>query len=99
MTDDWLRAIAEQNLVGAVMLDFTAEFYIIDHKMLLEKLHCYGFSDAALKWMERYLNNRSQTVFFNGSYSEFKVLNCGVPQGSCLGPLLYTIYPNDLPHG
>lgn len=45
MTHDWLRAIEEQNLVGAVMLDFTAAFEIIEHKILLEKLHCYGFSD------------------------------------------------------
>ena len=52
MTDDWLRAIEEQNLVGAVMLYFTAAFDIIDPKMLLEKLHCYGFWEAALKWME-----------------------------------------------
>lgn len=96
MTDDWLRAIDEQNLVGAVMLDFTAAFDIIEHDILLEKLHCYGFLDSSLTWMESYLKNRSQTVFFNGSYSEFKMLNCGVPQGSCLGPLLYTIYTNDL---
>lgn len=74
MTDDWLRATEEKKIVGAVMLDFTAAFHIIEHKILLEKLHCYGFSVSALKRMGSYLNNRSQTVFFNASYSEFKML-------------------------
>lgn len=41
--------------------------------------------------------NRTQTVFFNGSHSEVRTVACGVPQGSCLGPLLYTIFTNDRP--
>ena len=97
MTDDWLKEIEQKNLVGAVLLDFTAAFDIIDHGILLKKLECYGFTESAILWMKSYLTNRKQQVYFNGSYSEVGEISCGVPQGSCLGPLLYTIFTNDLP--
>lgn len=48
-------------------------------------------------WMKSYLTNRRQFVYFSGSYSNVGEVSCGVPQGSCLGPLLYTIFTNDLP--
>ncbi|XDV54562.1 hypothetical protein PO909_022822 [Leuciscus waleckii] len=60
-------------------------------------MQCYGFSSAASIWLQNYLINRRQTVFFNGSLSEEKTVCCGIPQGSCLGPLLFSIYINDLP--
>ncbi len=55
------------------------------------------FRPSALAWMGSYLVNRSQKVFFNGSYSDSMAVECGVPQGSCQGPLLYFIFTNDLP--
>lgn len=51
---------------------------------------------GAIEWIYSYLINREFNVLFNGSYSETKVLRCGVPQGSCLGPLLFSIFINDL---
>ena len=72
-------------------------FDLIDHKILLQKLECYGFTPSSLSWMGSYLSNRKQRVFFSGQYSSTKTIHCGVPQGSCLGPLLYLIFTNDLP--
>lgn len=97
MTDDWLTGMDKSKLVGAVMLDFSAAFDIINHSLLINKLQCYGFSPRATSWFKHYLTDRKQCVFFNGSYSNQIIIDCGVPQGSCLGPLLYTIFTNDLP--
>ncbi len=80
-----------------IFLDFSAAFDILDHNLLLEKLEYYKFSPAALLWIKSYLNERQQTVYFNGSISETTQVKYGVPQGSCLGPLLYSIFTNDFP--
>ena len=72
-------------------------FDVIDPLLLLNKLKAYGFCATALRWMETYLTTRGQLVFFNGSFSNIHQINCGVPHGSCLGPLLFSIFINDLP--
>ena len=98
LTDDWLKQIGDKLLVGTVLLDFSAAFGIIDHKLLLIKLSAYGFKLSAVNWMKSYLFNRQQCVMYNGAVSSMKTLYCGVPQGSCLGPLLYSVFVNDMPH-
>ena len=92
-----MTAIDNRRFAAAVLLDFSSAFDLIDHNLLLRKMQCYGFSSAASIWLQNYLINRRQTVFFNGSFSEEKTVCCGIPQGSCLGPLLFSIYKNDLP--
>ena len=72
-------------------------FDVVDYDILLSKLALYGFEDSALEWVRSYLSNRSQSVFIEGCLSEPLPIECGVPQGSILGPLLYIIYTNDLP--
>ena len=52
MTDDWLREIDAKKIVGAVFLDFSAAFDIIDHSLLLEKRMCYGFTPPAILWIK-----------------------------------------------
>ncbi len=98
MTDEWLETLDDKTLVGAVLLGYTAAFDVIDHDILVAKLKCYGFSLTALDWIRSYLSNRKQRVFYNGSFSEAKHIYCVVPQGSCLGPLSFSIFINDLPY-
>ena len=88
MIDDWLKEIDNKKIVVAALLDFSVTFDIIDHNLLLTKLMFYGFATSAVLWSQSYLFNRTQRVFFNGSFSNVKHVKCGVPQGSSLGPLL-----------
>ena len=89
-TDECLKEMDDKMIVWAVLLDFSAAFDIIDHSLLLEKLVCYGFTPPAIMWMKMYLSNRTQRLFFNGSPSNIIKLESGIPQGSCLGPLIFS---------
>ena len=92
MTDDWLKYI-DNKVGGVVLLDFSAAFNIIDHN-LLRKCNC--FSTFVISWIQSYLHvsNRTQRCFFNGRFSNVKHVKFGVPQGSSLGPLLFSMLTN-----
>ena len=69
----------------------------MDHSILLQKLACYGVGDSTYLWLRSFLSNRTQQVVYNGYLSASGSIKMSVPQGSILGPLLFSIYVNDLP--
>ena len=96
-SDDWLLNIDKGWLNGVIFFDLKKAFDTIDHDILLVKLSRYGVLENELKWFTSYLSERKQFSYVNGIHSLFTSVKYGVPQGSCLGLLLFLIYINDLP--
>ena len=96
-TDAILRAIDQTKVTAVVYLDMSKAFDSIKHEILLNKLKNIGLSLSALTWLCSYLSQRSQVVRINSMLSDALPAVCGVPQGSVLGALLFSISVNDLP--
>ena len=91
--NDILHILDKRNGVALLLLDLSAAFDTIDHGILLRTLqHEVVITGECLRWIKCYLRDRSQAVRISGKQSEDTPLTCGVPQGSVLGPLLFSIY-------
>ena len=97
MAEIWKKAIDEGHTVGVLLIDFRKAFDSINHDILKKKSLGCGVSGNMFDILCDYLRNRSQYAELNGTKSRHRVIKFGVPQGSLLGPRLFTMYINDLP--
>ena len=94
---DYIRSEMDfGNYIGMVMIDLQKAFDTVDHSILENKLKAIGLDGNAIAWFDAYLTNRMQVTDVGGIFSDPRVVPCGVPQGSILGPLLFLIYVNDM---
>ena len=91
-----IRALLDVgHYVCGIFVDLEKAFDTVNHQILCEKLNNYGLRGNVNKLIQSYLANRKQYVSLNGFDSQYKIVSCGVPQGSSLGPLLFLLYIND----
>ena len=96
ITDNIYKALDNSEITILVLLDYSKAFDCANHKLILAKLKALGFMSSALDWIDSYLSKRSQQVVTDKGESSWIELLNGVPQGSILGPLLFTILVSDI---
>ena len=90
---DILHNMEQQWVTLLVLIDLSAAFDTVNHPILFQCWQRqFGFHDSVLSWYKSYLSNRKQCIILNGMQSNTFNLPFGVPQGSCLGPVLFTQY-------
>ena len=95
--NDILSSMDDGRVTALTLLDLSAAFDTIDHSILLRRLgNWFGVKEKALDWFKSYLTGRSQTINLGNCLSSRSDLSFGVPQGSVLGPLLFTLYTTPL---
>ena len=96
MIEKWKTAVENGDAFAALLTDLSKAFDCIPHDLIIAKLAAYGFDTNALKLIHNYLSNRKHRVKVNSTYSIWKDIVYGVPQGSILRLMLFNIYLCDL---
>ena len=98
LTDNLKMKIDCNEVICSIFLDLTKAFDTVNHQILLQKLYRYGIRGVPLQWFKSYLGSRTQYVEIENVKLNPLTIQCGVPQGYTLGPLLFLIYINDMPN-
>ena len=93
VVNDLFLSLNKGNISVLALLDFSTAFDTIDHPILVVRLHTdFGFTDTVLQWFSSYLTERTHYISLSNHCSAFTHVHSGVPQGSVLGPILFTMY-------
>ena len=96
MIEKWKESVDSGGAFGALMTDLSKAFDCLHHELLIAKLDAYGFDIKSVKLIQQYLSNRKQRVKVGNTYSSWKDIFYGIPQGSILGLLISNIFLCDL---
>ena len=96
LIDRLLNQLNARKIPTNLYLDLSKAFDSISHDILLDKLRYYGVTDGSIQLLKSYLSNRKQYVQIDGVMSSMQYIQTGIPQGSIVGPLLFSIYINDI---
>ena len=96
LLNDITKQLDNRNNVDLISIDFSKAFDTISHNKLIYKLPKYYIDKKTLRWVKEFLNNRTFSVCINYAHSDNFPVDSSVPQRTKLGPLIYTLFANDI---